>query len=69
MPVFKFKVLRSRKSCLDRQIHEAIKISTDEILNAKCEYRQNQVKRLTTNLTAREMKAEELQAAKLVTEI
>ena len=65
MPVFNFKVLRSHKSCLDRQIHEAIKISTDGILNTKCEYRQNQVKRLSTNLTAREMKAEELQAAKL----
>ena len=52
MPRFEFKVVKSHKSCLDRQIHEAIKISTDGFLNAKCEYRQNLVKRLTVNLSS-----------------
>ena len=51
-PDFKFKVIRVHKSCLDRQLHEAVKIAEVGTLNAKCEFRQNQVKRLKVNLTA-----------------
>ena len=47
MPRFEFKVVKSHNSCLDRQIHEAIKISIDGVLNAKSEYRQNMVKWLS----------------------
>ena len=50
---------------MDRQIHEAIRIATHGSLNAKCEYRQNQVKRLSVTLTSRELKEEESRAAKL----
>ena len=40
-PDFQFKVLRVHKSCLDRQVHERIKIAMDGSLNSKCEWRQN----------------------------
>ena len=68
-PQFIFKVIKVHNSPLDRQIHEAIRISSDGFLNARCEYRQNQVKRLTVSLTARELKAEEAHANKLDVEI
>ena len=65
MPRFTFKVLKAHKSCLYRQSYGAIKISTDGVLNSRCEYRQKQVKRLTISLTARELKEEETRAASL----
>ena len=68
-PVFKFKVIRIHKSCLDRQLHEAVKIADCGTLNSKCEFRQNQVKRLKVSLTAKEMKEDEAKAAKLDQEI
>ena len=40
-PDFTFKVVRVHKSCLDRQIHEGVRIATDGFLNAKAEWRQN----------------------------
>ena len=67
-PIFNFYVLKVYPTPLSRQIFETIKISTDGYLNAKCEFRQNQVKRLTTNLTARELRAEEAHAARLESE-
>ena len=63
-PEFKFTVLRSHSSALDRQLHEAIKIATDGELNARCEYRQNLIKRLSVELTAKELKAAEREAMK-----
>ena len=42
-PEFTFKVLKTHKSPLDRQIHEAVKIATHGILTARCEFRQNMV--------------------------
>ena len=68
-PVFKFKVIRVHKSCLDRQLHEAVKIAECGTLNSKCEFRQNQVKRLKVSLTAKEMREDEAKAAKLDLEI
>ena len=64
-PEFKFKVLRVHKTAMDRQIHEAIRIASHGILNVKCEYRQNQVKRLFVTLTSRELKEVKSCAAKL----
>ena len=61
-PVFKFKVTRVHKTPLDRQLHEAIKIAEVGTLNSKCEFRQNQIKRLKVNLTAREVKEDEAKA-------
>ena len=69
LPAFSFHVVRTHKSSLDRQIHEAVKIAECGTLNAKCEYRQNQVKRLSVHLTERELKAAEDKAAKLDAEI
>ena len=59
-PRFSFKVIKTHKSAMDRQIHEAIKIADCGSLNAKCEYRQNQVKRLSVQLTAEEATASRL---------
>ena len=68
-PIFNFEVIKVLPTPLNRQIFEALKISTDGYLNARCEYRQNQVKRLTVNLTDREHKAEEALATRLDTEV
>ena len=59
MPQFKFRVLRSHRTPMDRQLHEAARISTHGKLNSKSEYRQNQIKRLAVHLTAKELKAVE----------
>ena len=56
-PVFKFSVVKQHRSPLDRQIHEAVRISTHGKLNSKSEFRQNQIKRLSVALTDRELKA------------
>ena len=61
-PEFKFRVLRSHTSALDRQLHEAIRIATDGKLNSRFEYRQNLVKRLSVELTAKELRAAEKEA-------
>ena len=58
-PEFKFSVLRTHRAPLDRQLHEAVRISTHGQLNSKAEFRQNQIKRLSVQLTARELKAVE----------
>ena len=63
-PLFKFKVLRSHKTAMSRQIHEAIRISSHGCLNSKAEFRQNQIKRLAVNLTPKELKAVEEEAEK-----
>jgi len=55
MPRFQFKVVNCLKSSMDRQIMEAIRISTDGELNSKCEWRQNQLKRISVHLTEREI--------------
>ena len=68
-PLFKFKVIKVHKSSLDRQIHEAIKISDVGSLNAKCEFRQNQVKRLSVSMTAKKIREVESKAARLDHEI
>ena len=52
---------------MERHIHEAVKISTDGVINAKCEFRLNELKRLSVQLTP--MQAEEAKAAKLDLEI
>ena len=43
-PKFFFKVIRVHRSCLERQVHEGIRISTEGALNSKAEWRQNQLK-------------------------
>ena len=43
-------------SCLERQVHEGIRISTEGALNSKTEWRQNQLKRISVHLTERELK-------------
>ena len=63
-PAFKFRVLRTHKSALNRQIHEAVRISTHGKLNSKAEFRQNQVKRLAVCLTAQELKSVEKELSK-----
>ena len=63
-PNFKFKVLKVHRTPLERQLHEAVKISTDGKLNSKSEFRQNQIKRLAVQLTARELKAVEKELEK-----
>ena len=40
-PVFKFTVLKPHKTPLDRQLHEAVRISSHGFLNSKSEFRQN----------------------------
>ena len=55
-PLFTFRVVRQHKTPLDRQVHEAIRIGSHGNLNSKSEYRQNQIKRLSVNLTAKELK-------------
>ena len=57
-PVFQFKVLRVHQSCLDRQVHEGIRIAMDGSLNSKCEWRQNQIKRIAVQLTDKELRVE-----------
>ena len=42
-PRFKFSVLKVHSSPLDRQLHEAVRISCHGHLNSKSEYRQNQI--------------------------
>ena len=68
-PEFKFTVLKSHRAPLDRQLNEAVRISTHGQLNSKAEFRQNQIKRLAVQLTARELKAveKELDKEDLVT--
>ena len=63
-PPFKFSVLRQHRSPLDRQLHEAIRISTHDGLNSRAEYRQNQIQRLSVQFTDRELKAVERELAK-----
>ena len=63
--MFMFKVIKTHKTALERQIHEAVRIASHGVLNARCEFRQNQLKRLSVSLTARELKAEERQAERL----
>ena len=63
-PPFMFSVLKTHVSSLDRQVHEAVKISTDGSLNSRCEFRQNQVRRISVHLTAKELQAAEREAAK-----
>jgi len=58
-PLFTFKVLKQHRSPLDRQLHEAVRISPHGGLNSKAEYRQNQIKRLSVQFTDRELKAVE----------
>ena len=69
-PQFKFTVLKAHKTAFDRQLHEAVRISTHGNLNSKTEYRQNQIKRLAVQLTAKELKVVEREISKedLVTE-
>ena len=55
-PTFKFTVIKTHRAALDRQLHEAVRISTHGHLNSKAEFRQNQIKRLAVQLTARELK-------------
>ena len=43
-PLFKFKVLRAHSAAMDRQIHEAVRISSHGVLISKSEFRQNQIK-------------------------
>ena len=63
-PLFKFTVLKSHKAPLDRQLHEAVRISTHGKLNSKAECHQNQIKRLAVQLTPREMKTMEKELTK-----
>ena len=64
-PPFTFKVLKVHRSALERQLHEAIKISTDGVLNARCEFRQNLMKRLSVNFTERELREQDKLADRL----
>ena len=46
---FEMKVLRTFKSCLDRQVNEAVRINiskADIVMNSKSEFRQAPVKRV-----------------------
>ena len=62
-PKFEFKVLNCHRSSLDRQIMEAIRISSDGELNSKCEWRQNQIKRISVHLTDHELEMVEKELA------
>ena len=64
-PPFTFKVLKVHRSALERQLHEAIKISTDGVLNDRCEFCQNLVKRLSVNFTERELREQDKLADRL----
>jgi len=55
-PIFHFKVLKPHRSPLDRQLHEAVRIGSHGLLNARSEFRQNKIKRVAVSLTAREQK-------------
>ena len=68
-PEFCFTVIKTHKTPLDRQVHEAVKIAADGSLNSKCEFRQNHIKRLSVSLTSRELRDVESKAAKLDLEI
>ena len=50
-PKFSFNLIRVHRSCLERQVHEGIRISTEVALNSKEEWRQNQLKRISVHLT------------------
>ena len=56
MPKFNFRVLTCHKTSMERQLMEAIRISSDGELNSKCEWRQNQIKRISVHLTENELK-------------
>ena len=56
-PVFQFKVVKSHKSALDRQLHEAVRITSHGALNARAEFRQNKIERVAVSLTTREQRA------------
>ena len=55
-PPFSFKVLRVHRNCLERQVHEGIRIAAEGDLNSKSDWRQNQLKRISVHLTEKEMK-------------
>ena len=50
-PKFSFNLIRVHRSCLERQVHEGIRISTEGALNSKAEWRQNQLKQISVHLT------------------
>ena len=64
-PPFTFKVLKVHRSALERKLHEAIKISTDGVLNDRCEFCENLVKRLSVNFTERELREQDKLADRL----
>ena len=51
LPLFKFKVVKTFKDCLSRQVAEALRIMTtqDNILNSKNEYLDNCIPRITVD--------------------
>ena len=51
IPAFRYKIIRSFKDCLTRQVHEAIRIYTSEdcLLNGKSEYLNNTISRVTVD--------------------
>ena len=51
MPPWSFKTLRSFKDCLTRQLTEAVAISlsSDSLLNGKCDYLANCISRVTVD--------------------
>ena len=54
LPAFRYRIIRSFKDCLTRQIHEAVKIhqSEDVLLNSKGEYISNSISRVTVDSDA-----------------
>ena len=49
--IFEYRVISTHRSCLDRQVHEGVRITednSDELLNSKNEYHQPSVTHVTT---------------------
>ena len=61
IPPFRFKIKKTFKDCLTRQVNEAISImiSEDKLLNGKCDYLNNCIARVTVDEDALEKKRRE----------
>ena len=61
IPPFRFKIKKTFKDCLTRQVNEAISImiSKDKLLNGKCDYLNNCIARVTVDEDALEKKRRE----------
>ena len=59
--MFKFEVISTYRSCLDRQVQEGVRITddkSDELLNSKNEYHQPSVTRVTTTREVNTMRSQ-----------